>query len=51
MKQKLVTISITEESIELARSQSKKILGRTNISGLYTYFINEQKKRDAETPR
>jgi hypothetical protein len=43
MKTKKVTITITQEQQEKAREVSKKKLGKSNISGLFAYYLNKEK--------
>tara|TARA_R110000744_G_scaffold106051_1_gene202236 strand:- start:64 stop:219 length:156 start_codon:yes stop_codon:yes gene_type:complete len=43
-KTKLVTISLTSEQQENARSLSKDIFGKENISGYIGYLINVEVK-------
>jgi hypothetical protein len=40
---KQVTITISEEDKSFAKKQSKKILGKENLSGYIAYLINKEK--------
>lgn len=39
------TITLTPEEKEQAKEISREILGQTNISGLFSYWINNHKKK------
>ena len=44
MKTKKVTISLTAEQQQQAKTISKEILGNENISGLFAFWINQYNK-------
>lgn len=44
MKTKKVTITLSEECKNDARRISAEIFGKSNISGLFAYWINQNKK-------
>ena len=40
-KTKKVTISLTEDQQNKAKEISKEVLGKSNISGLFSFWINK----------
>jgi hypothetical protein len=44
MKTKKVTISLTAEQQQQAKTISKELIGRENISGLFAFWINQYLK-------
>jgi hypothetical protein len=40
---KAVTITMTEQDLENAQKISKTLLGKKNVSGLFVFFINQNK--------
>lgn len=47
---KKMTVTITPEWQEYARLLSFQILGESNISGLFTYFLNREKNKNDLKP-
>lgn len=48
MKTKKVTISLTPEQQDKARSLSKQLFGKENISGFIGYLIENEIKKDGK---
>jgi hypothetical protein len=46
-KTKKVTITLTKSVQERAREISVEVLGKTNISGLFSYWVVNYKKKGA----
>ena len=47
-KPKQVCITLTDRNKRDARELSRKIFGRVNISGLISFLIEEEKRREVE---
>jgi len=44
-KSEVFSISLREEHKEMAKKQSKQVLGKENVSGYFTYLLERENKK------